>query len=83
MNVLEKTLLENLPTEYKYIARDEQDRLYLYKEKPTKQRFCWFTYDKYSEFPYEHFFDYVKWQDSEPQNISNILKTKFGNERVL
>lgn len=75
----ERTILENLPKEYKWIARDENDGLTLFDNRPYKDCINWAT-KEYSKCDYEWFrfydniFQFIKWEDEEPYNIEKLLK---------
>lgn len=71
LNDDEKKILRNLPKEYKYIARDKNDKLFIYIEKPEKCSSMWFGC--YTYFPYKHLFQFVKWEDEEPYSIEELL----------
>lgn len=73
---VEKIILENTDERFKFIARDEDGELMIYKDKPYKE-------DEYWELPedeegyhfyertatlhaYKHLFQNIKWEDEEP-----------------
>lgn len=64
----EKAILRNLPEEYKWIARDRDGDLMVYKGKPEKRSFCWgrrmTDFEMFSVF--NHLFRSIKWEDEEP-----------------
>lgn len=73
----EKVLLENVEKKYRYIARDHDSTLFLFGDKPTKEKWMWVrTTDSYtSSFTiYSHLFPMVKWEDEEPWLIEDLLK---------
>ncbi len=41
LNEAERVILENVPKEYKWIARDKSKRIFLYLEKPFKAEKVW------------------------------------------
>lgn len=72
----ERIILENIDKEYKWIARDENKNIFIYSEKPDKKQYMWkwipnaticFT-------QYNHLFQFITWNDSEPYNIEELLK---------
>ena len=73
----EKAILRNLPNEFKYIARDRDDNLYLFESKPVKKTYgCWNdnpnnVYD--DMFLFNHLFQCVQWSDEEPTLIADLL----------
>ncbi len=73
----EKVLLENVEKKYKYIARNHDSTLFLFGDKPTKEKWMWVrALDSYdSSFTiYSHLFPMVKWKDEEPWLIEDLLK---------
>lgn len=73
----EKVLLKNVDKRYRYIARDFDSALFLFGEKPIKEKWMWVrTPDSYtSSFTiYSHLFPMVKWEDEEPWLIEDLLK---------
>ena len=73
----EKVILRNLPEEFKYIARDSNTDIFIYKTKPTKKLSAWINTVTSSIAPfdlYNHLFQFVKWEDDEPYSIEELLK---------
>lgn len=73
----EKTILRNLPEEFKYIARDSNTDIFIYKTKPTKKLSAWVNTITSNTAPlnlYAHLFQFVKWEDDEPYSIEELLK---------
>lgn len=72
---LEYELLKYWSSEgYKYIARDRDKRLFLYKEKPSKKYSCWGSmYGHRMLNDFVTLFQFVKWEDSEPTSIKDVL----------
>ena len=71
----EKAILRNLPANYEWIARDEDSKLYIYRDKPEKNVDVWMS-GRGSIFLYLfiHLFKMVKWEDDEPWKIEDLLK---------
>ena len=76
----EKNILGHLIHRFEYIARDKDESLYVYNQKPEKIRKAW-EIDK-SEFGiskmdnitvFDLLFPMVKWSDEEPTLISDLL----------
>lgn len=69
-------ILRNLPKKFKYIARDKDEELYLYKAKPVRSESIWNCLDKnYIKLSvFNHMFKFIKWNDEEPYNIEELLK---------
>lgn len=73
----EKVILRNLPECFKWIARDEDGRLFVYSFKPLKTTHAWMG-DSLMYFTYlnvfNHLFSFIKWEDEEPYLIEDLLK---------
>ena len=77
----EKVILKNLSKEYKYIARDKNGDLKLFKRKPEILFDIWYdtlrkhslidTY-QYLNF-YNHLFKFIRWEDETPYKIKELL----------
>ena len=78
----ERTILENIDKNYKWIARNCDGRLDVYTAKPIKNE-----ENNYWDFAcneedceneklvlFEHLFKFVEWEDKEPYNIEELLK---------
>lgn len=74
----EITILRNIDKRFKYIARDESNRLYIYKEKPYKNNIHWSDNDIDDDFldfyMFDYLFQFIKWTDDEPYLIEDLLK---------
>lgn len=71
----ERIILENIDKEYKWIARDKDESLTLFREKPIKREDYWADGIVSTEFvAFEHLFQFIKWEDSEPYSIEELLK---------
>lgn len=69
---------------WKYIARDKDGNLFLYRYEPKKDDYIWYidhaddTNDT-SEFrAFNHMFKFIFWDDSKPYNIKSLQKQKQG-----
>ena len=63
----EKSILRTLPEEYEWIARDEDNNLFIYIDKPIKKYDHWRNEDIFVNFiVYNHLFQSIKWIDTEP-----------------
>lgn len=75
----EKVILENLDKWYKWIARDEDDDVYIYTSEPHKtSRGNWDTnvqraYESLA--PFNHLFKFIKWEDEKSYNIAELLES--------
>ena len=71
----EKTILRNLPETCKWIARDRDGRLFVYRDKPSKATTAWLSTLGYTFLDsFNHLFKMVKWEDDEPWKIEDLLK---------
>lgn len=77
----EKTILSNLDPDFKYISRDKNNVLYVYKYKPNKTIWTWeeTRYDVLNVF--NHLFAMVKWEDEEPWAIEELLKLPVKEDK--
>lgn len=75
LNEDEKVILRNLPKEYKWIARDIDGCLYVYASKPKKGITMWES-DGLPMIPFDHLFQFIKWEDEEPYSIEELLEGK-------
>jgi hypothetical protein len=73
----ERIILENVDEEYKWIARDKNGYLKASKDKPEKECVTWERCHGYvSMCAFNHLFQFIKWEDTEPYNIEELLKGK-------
>lgn len=77
----EKTILESIDSDYKFICRDGRDNiLYAYKDEPKKdmlkERWCLSSsvFDMYSLSAFNHMFDFITWEDSTAWKVEELLK---------
>ena len=75
----EKAILESLPKEIKWIARDKHDLdLFVYSNKPyreEKNRYWRASLGSCRMLSiFNHLFQFIKWEDEEPQSIEELLK---------
>ena len=70
----ERTILKSLNREYKWICRDLEGFLYINGgSKPYQlQRGSWAG--ALDEFPFEHLFQMVQWEDKKPTLIADLLE---------
>lgn len=81
----ERVILRNLDKDFKWIARDFNDELYIYEKCPEKKEyfhsaFCWENggcCESLDMFP--NLFMFIKSMD-EPYNIEELLKGECGND---
>ena len=72
----ERIILENIDKDYKWIARDKDLELYVYKNKTNKyyKKWRWVPEGTRSFRQFNHLFQFITWKDSEPYNIEELLK---------
>lgn len=72
---LEHELLKHWNKRYKYIARDKDGYLYVYKNRPSKNEDVWGALGWHGsiEKDFYEFFKFVEWTDKEPTNIEELL----------
>lgn len=71
---IERTILENIDKEYKWIARDNDGFLGIYRKKPSKNYNLRWEYGRGAYFYFTHLFQFIKWEDDEPYKIEDLLK---------
>ena len=79
----EKKFLDTLLFNCKYIARDENNRLYVYYQKPVHKNELWTSNDDYyyiSTSLFGNMFDFIKWEDEEPWSIEDLKKLEVKDE---
>lgn len=75
----ERAFCESLKCTQFYVARDENGGLYVYELKPTKQSYDWSItnncyYWTINRGLFNVPFDFIKWSDSEPWKVEDLLK---------
>lgn len=75
---LEYELLKYWSSEgYKYIARDRDNTLFIYKDKPSKLAEYWANLYHYSlDDNFRNLFEFVEWEDKEPTSIQEVLGSR-------
>lgn len=83
----EKMFLDLLLAKWKYIARDADEKLYVFDLVPSKKRNSWCiesvficNYYNISENLFGKMFDFIKWEDEEPWSIEDLKKLKVKDE---
>ena len=72
LNEDEKTILRNVPKEYKWIARDLTGMVYIFIERPEKGQAIWYGCGQ-PMIPFYHLFQFIKWEDKEAYLIEDLL----------
>lgn len=77
----EKAILESVDKDYKWIARDGNNNLYIYKSRAIKVD-DWWNGDRMTMFfGFNHLFQFIKFEDNEPTNIQELLENCEVEER--
>lgn len=72
----ERIVLQMLEKQYQWIARDYDDCLYVYEEKPSKSingKFWLSPYGSCELSAFEHLFQFIQHENSEPWLIKDII----------
>lgn len=71
----ERTILENVDKEYKYIARDKDGKISFFTDRPYKiVGDYWGNTNKTGRIIFNNLFQFIKWEDTEPYNIAELLE---------
>ena len=74
----ERVILENIDKEFKWISRDKDDnQLFIYTVKPIKNEIKknWGAEGDNADLElFNHLFQFIKWEDTEPYKIEELLK---------
>ena len=75
INREEYELLKGLDDKWKWIARDNDTNLWVYKKEPNKHYWVnvWSDGSGGEHLP-EELFRFIQWSDSEPHNIAKLIK---------
>lgn len=79
----EKNFLDTLISNCKYIARDKDNSLYVYYDKPIRGNKFWISDYASHDMPkdmYGSIFDFIKWEDEEPWLIEDLKKLEVKDE---
>lgn len=80
----EKNLLDVLLPSCKYIARDSNNELYIYNEKPERRHCDWYSNDdilfRISTRFFGDMFDFIKWEDEKPWSIEDLKKLEVEKD---
>lgn len=70
----EHIILKNIDKNYEWIARDLDNDLYLYPQKPEKKENYWRYSDDFICIKmFNNLFQFIKFEDEEPTNIQELL----------
>lgn len=81
----EKAFLDTLISDCKYIAKDRNNDLYVYYNKPRRNSMnkSWTDDSNYfyvSRNMFGDMFDFIKWEDEKPWSIEDLKKLDVKNE---
>lgn len=80
----EKNFLDVLLPSCKYIARDNNNELYIYNEKPIRTDCDWYSNDgilcRISTKFFGDVFDFIKWENENPWSIEDLKKLEVKDE---
>jgi hypothetical protein len=79
----EKNFLDVLLSNCKYIARDKDNLLYVYYDKPIRGNKFWISDYASHDIPkdmYGDVFSFIKWEDEEPWSIEGLKKLEVKDE---
>ena len=71
----ERVILENIDKDFRYIARETNGNLCVYKDRPTRGIYTW-TNGIITIYmgAFNHLFQFIKWENEEPYEIAELLK---------
>lgn len=69
----EYIILKNIDEQYQWIARDKNNRIWLYEEKPFKDDDEWIAMESSYFDAFNHLFKFINFEDEEPINIQELL----------
>ena len=69
----ELCILRNIDKEYKWIARDKDNQIFIHEVKPSKLSNMWKDYNS-NDFPFYHLFNSITWEDEEPVYIDDYVE---------
>ena len=72
----ELCILRNIDSEYKWIARDKRNTLYVYKgNEPVTTGTVWNNHSgDYARFPYDDIFKSISWEDKKATYIDDYVE---------
>ena len=85
----DKAFLEYLREEYRFVARDENGKLFVYETRPKKEEVSWDSFGLISEHylplnpTFNVDFPMIKWSDEEPWTIEDLKKLEVVDEYEL
>lgn len=69
----EKVILENIDSNFKWIARDNDGRMFCFEEKPHRGASKNWYSDWYCWLPFDKLLKFIKWENEEPYKIEDII----------
>lgn len=78
LSKLEKQIIEHIPDNFRYMARDEDGDLCIYEERPRKDYFRDGTWthggDLCECIPLKDVFEFIKWENDAPWKFRNEVR---------
>lgn len=81
MTEFEKEFLNNIDKTFKWIARDKDGELNVYRNKPYKMREygCWETDSRFCSLKcFSHLFHFIIWEDLEPKKLEDLRNVELS-----
>lgn len=83
----ERNFIDLILAKWEYIARDADEKLYVFDLLPSKKRDSWCienalicNYCNISEKLFGKMFDFIKWEDEKPWSIEDLKKLEVKDE---
>lgn len=77
----DRTFLDYIPDDYKYMARDEDGMVYAYEDRPQKGISIWlYDSEPFAIYKVKVDFPMVKWENEEPWLIKDLKKLEVVDE---
>lgn len=74
LTMLEEEVLKRIGQPFKYIARDEDGKLFVYYQKPRKGNSMWMSDYHHGHLPLTGLFDWITFDDKKPRRIDDFVK---------
>ena len=75
---LEEEILKRIDFVFKFIARDQDGKLFVYCQKPSKLNVTWMPTGECKLLPLPSLFDWITFDDVEPWCIDDLVKRPGG-----
>ena len=71
---LEEEVLKRIDFVFKFIARDQDGKLFAYYQKPRKGKSMWASEYPHEQLPLTSLFDWIRFEDNDPWCIDDLVK---------